>query len=58
VLGLITLRLEVEVVLEGVITALANSGQDNAHVELTPTLLIDAERRLLDDFWHVSEDSC
>jgi hypothetical protein len=48
-LGLVTLRLEVEVVLERMVTALANTRQDNGHVELSPTLLVDAERRLLDD---------
>jgi hypothetical protein len=37
-------------VVERVVAALANGGQDDGHVEFTPTLLVDAERRLLDDF--------
>ena len=53
-LGLVPLRLKVEVVLERVVAALANTCQDNGHVELSPTLLIDAERRLLDDCSSVS----
>jgi hypothetical protein len=36
-------------VIERVVAALANSRQDNGHVKLSPTLLIDAERRLLYD---------
>jgi hypothetical protein len=48
-LGLVALRLEVEVVLERVVAALANSRQDDGHVKLSPALLIDAEGRLLDD---------
>lgn len=47
-LGLVALRLEIEVVLKCVVAALAYSRQDNAHVEFTPSLLLDAERRLLE----------
>jgi hypothetical protein len=58
VLGFVALRLEVEVVIERVVAALANSGQDDGHVKLTPTLLVDAERRLLDCCWLVSDIAC
>ncbi len=58
VLGFVALRLEVEVMIERVVSALANGGQDDGHVKLTPTLLVDAERRLLDYCWPVSETAC
>jgi hypothetical protein len=48
VLGLVALRLEVEVVVERVVAALADCGEHNGHVKLAPALLIDAERRLLE----------
>jgi hypothetical protein len=53
-LSLVPLRLEVEIVLERVVAALAHTRQDNGHVELSPALLLDAERRLLDDWYFVS----
>jgi hypothetical protein len=49
VLGLVALRLEVEVVFQRVVTTLADGRQHNLHVKLAPALLFDAERRLLDD---------
>jgi hypothetical protein len=49
VLGLVALRLEVEVVFQRVVATLADGRQHNLHVKLAPALLFDAERRLLDD---------
>lgn len=46
-LGLITLRLEIEVMIEGMVTTFTYSGEHNGHIKLSPTLFIDAERRLL-----------
>ena len=54
VLGLIPLRLEVEVVLERVLAALVCCCEDDAHVKLSPTLLVDAEWRLLEGYAVVS----
>lgn len=48
VLGIVALRLEVEVVAQCVLAALVCCREDNCHVELAPSLLIDAERRLLE----------
>ena len=53
-LGLVTLRLKVEVVLECVVTALADGGQDNGHVKLAPTLLVDAKGWLLNDCFRIN----
>jgi hypothetical protein len=54
VLGLVSLRLEVEVVLECVLATLVCCCEDNAHVELSPSLLVDAERRLLERYATIS----
>lgn len=48
VLGLVALGLEVEVVAERVLAALVGCCEDDGHVKLSPSLLFDAERRLLD----------
>jgi len=50
VLGLVALGLEVEIVAESVVAALADGRKHDAHVELSPALLVDAERRLLEDY--------
>jgi hypothetical protein len=49
VLGLVALRLEVEIVIQRVVAALVDRREHDAHVELAPALLVDAERRLLED---------
>lgn len=54
VLGLVSLGLEVEVMVEGVVAALADSSEDDGHVELAPALLINAEGRLLEDYARVN----
>lgn len=41
--------LEIEVVLDAVVAALASNGQDNLHVELAPSFLVDPKRWLLED---------
>jgi hypothetical protein len=48
VLGLVALGMEVEVVIERVVAALADCREHDAHVKLAPALLVDAERRLLE----------
>jgi hypothetical protein len=48
VLGLVLLSLEVEVVGQRMVTALADSCKNNSKVELSPALLVDAERGLLE----------
>lgn len=48
--ALVALLLEVEVVAEGVVVGLAaaNGSKNDLHVELTPSLLVDGERWLLE----------
>lgn len=58
VLGLVALRLKVEVMVECVVAAFAHSGQDDGHLELTPALLVDTERGLLDDCVAISKSAC
>lgn len=58
VLGLVALRLEVKVVVEGVLAALVRRREDDAHVELSPSLLVNAEWRLLERCTPVSMHSC
>jgi hypothetical protein len=48
VLGLVALRLKVEVVAEGMLAALVGCCEDDGHVKLSPSLLFDAEWCLLD----------
>lgn len=48
-LGLVALGLEVEVVCQSVVAALANCTEGDAHIKLAPALLIDAEWWLLED---------
>jgi hypothetical protein len=45
---LVALGLEVEVVVQSVLAALADGREHDAHVELSPALLLNAERRLLE----------
>jgi hypothetical protein len=47
-LGLVLLGLEVEVMGQRELATLADSGEDNGQVKLSPALLLDAERRLLE----------
>lgn len=47
-LGLVLLGLEVEVVGQRVLAALADRCKDNGKVKLSPALLVDAERGLLE----------
>lgn len=44
----VSLSLEVEIVLEGMISALVRTGKNDRHLELTPPLLLDAERGFLE----------
>lgn len=57
-LGLVALRLEVKVVVEGMVAAFADSGEYDGHIELTPALLVEAEGWLLDHCVRVSECYC
>lgn len=56
-LGLIPLRLEVQVVAECVFATFVRCCEDDVHVELSPSLLIDAEGRLLERCTAVSMPS-
>jgi hypothetical protein len=47
-LGFVSFALEVEVVFKGVIAAFVDCREHNRHIEFSPALLLDLERRLLE----------